>query len=84
MLTKREKTQLIRLTVEWLEYLDIYKIEGCTEGDIINGMTTAGDRGFALQEKTADMTRKEWRALVAEVIEAVNAELYGEELEEAQ
>lgn len=78
MLTKREKAKLVKLTVEWLDYLDIYKIEGCTEQDVINGMTTAGDRGFALQEKTADMTRREWRALVEEIITEVNALVYEE------
>ena len=84
MLTKREKTQLVKLTVEWLDYLDIYKIEGCTEQDVIHGMETGGPKGAALEEKMNTLTRKEWRAVVSEVIEAVNKELdYDEELEEA-
>lgn len=84
MLTKREKTKLIKLTVEWLDFLDIYKIEGCTEQDVIQGMETGGPAGAVLAEKMDTLTRKEWRAVVSEVIEAVNTELgYNEELEEA-
>lgn len=83
-MNKREKAQLVKLTVEWLDWLDIYKIEGCTERDVIQGMETGGPRGAALAEKMDTLTHKEWRAVVAEVIEAVNAELYpDEELEEA-
>jgi hypothetical protein len=85
-MNKREKAQLVKLTVEWLDWLDIYKIEGCTERDVIQGMETGGRGGrrAALAEKMDTLTRKEWKAVVAEVIEAVNAELYpDEELEEA-
>jgi hypothetical protein len=85
-MNKREIRSIVRLTVEWLEYLDIYKIEGCTEHDILQGLETGGRGGrrAALAEKMDTLTRKEWKAVVAEVIEAVNAELYpDEELEEA-
>jgi hypothetical protein len=75
-MNKREIRSIVRLTVEWLEYLDIYKIEGCTEHDIMQGLETGGPRGAALLEKADLLTRKEWRAVVAEVIEAVNAEMF--------
>lgn len=84
MLTKREKTSLTRLTVQWLDFLDIYKIEGCTEQDVVQGMETGGPKGAQLAEKMDKLTRKEWRAVMSEVIEAVNTELgYNEEFEEA-
>jgi hypothetical protein len=75
-MNKREIRSIVRLTVEWLEYLDIYMIEGCTENDIMHGLETGRERGAVLLARVDQLTRKEWRAVVAEVIEAVNAEMF--------
>ncbi len=75
-MNKREIRSIVRLTVEWLEYLDIYKIEGCTEQDIMHGLETGRERGAVLLAKIDELTRKEWKAVVSEVIEAVNAEMF--------
>lgn len=77
-MNKRDIKSIVRLTVEWLEYLDIYKIEGCTEDDIYYGLSTAGGRGDALKEQLDALPRKEWQAVVHQVIEAVNADFYEE------
>jgi hypothetical protein len=75
-MNKREIRSIVRLTREWLEYLDIYKIEGCTEHDILQGLETGGPRGAVLLARVDQLSRKEWKAVVAEVIEAVNAEIF--------
>lgn len=77
-MNKRDIKSIVRLTVEWLEYLDIYKIEGCTEHDVIQALETGGPAGAVLAEKMDTLTRKEWQAVVHQVIEAVNADLYEE------
>jgi len=77
-MNKRDIKSIVRLTVEWLEYLDIYKIEGCTEKDIYYGLNTGGLRGQALKDQLDALPRKEWQAVVYQVIEAVNADLYEE------
>lgn len=73
---KREIRSIVQLTVEWLEYLDIYKTEGCTEEDIEYGLKGGGTRGAALLEKIDMLTRKEWRTVSAEIRETVNAKMF--------
>lgn len=67
--------RIVRLTLEWLEFLDIYKIEGCTEQDIVYALKTGRKPGAALLARLELLPRKEWLAVMDQVIPAVNAKL---------
>ena len=67
---------LIELTIDWLEYLDIYKTEGCTAGDIDMALQTGWGEAPALRIAVDSLTTREWKKIRTEVIEAVNAKLF--------
>ena len=68
-------SEIVQLTLDWLDYLDIYRIEGCTQQDVQYGLSTGGARGSELLVQSQSLSVREWTQVVQEVISRVNAQL---------
>lgn len=69
-------SEIVQLTLDWLEYVDIYKIEGCTQQDVHYGLSTGGVRGRELLDQAQSLSVREWTRVVQEVCARVDSQLY--------